>query len=61
MENVWKPTNELRFVSRLILVSQNPDIGRDCKILQQKWMFYEYGDTERPVISEWRDVPEEAV
>lgn len=51
------PTAELRFVERFFLINPaDPKIGRNVRILQQKWDIYENG---LPAVtrSEWRDVP----
>jgi hypothetical protein len=52
-----KPTNELRFVRRVI--EQRPlDYPRYANVLQQKWVQRTVFDTGREAfVFEWRDVP----
>jgi hypothetical protein len=57
------PTNELRFVERMVSVEGhgNQQMGRLVRILQQKWVAYTKSwDAEKQMIvvkEEWRDVP----
>ena len=57
--NFMKPTNNLRFVMRLISsykTEQGMTVERQRRILQQLWESEPY-DENSTITSEWRDIP----
>jgi hypothetical protein len=57
--NFMKPTNNLRFVMRVISsykTEQGMTVERQRRILQQLWKSEPY-DENSTVTSEWRDIP----